>query len=31
MDVKLPQLAEGVESGTVVSTLVVEGQEVKTD
>ena len=31
MDVKLPQLAEGVESGTVVSVLVAEGQEVKTD
>ena len=31
MDVKLPQLAEGVESGTVVSILVAEGQEVKKD
>lgn len=31
MDVKLPQLAEGVESGTVVSILVREGQEIKTD
>jgi pyruvate dehydrogenase E2 component (dihydrolipoamide acetyltransferase) len=31
MDVKLPQLAEGVESGTVVSILVAEGQEVTTD
>lgn len=31
MDVKLPQLAEGVESGTVVSILVAEGQEIKTD
>src|ERR687895_247137 len=31
MDVKLPQLAEGVESGTVVSILVSEGQEVKKD
>src|ERR671938_311684 len=31
MDVKLPQLAEGVESGTVVNILVSEGQEVKKD
>jgi len=31
MDVKLPRLAEGVESGTVVSILVAEGQEVKKD
>jgi pyruvate dehydrogenase E2 component (dihydrolipoamide acetyltransferase) len=31
MDVKLPQLAEGVESGTVVSIMVAEGQEVKKD
>ena len=31
MDVKLPQLAEGVESGTVVSILVAEGQEIKRD
>jgi pyruvate dehydrogenase E2 component (dihydrolipoamide acetyltransferase) len=31
MDVKLPQLAEGVEGGTVVSILVAEGQEVKRD
>lgn len=31
MDVKLPQLAEGVESGIVVSILVAEGQEVKKD
>jgi pyruvate dehydrogenase E2 component (dihydrolipoyllysine-residue acetyltransferase) len=31
MDVKLPQLAEGVESGTVVSVLVSEGQEIKKD
>jgi pyruvate dehydrogenase E2 component (dihydrolipoamide acetyltransferase) len=31
MDVKLPQLAEGVESGTVVSVLVTEGQEIKKD
>jgi pyruvate dehydrogenase E2 component (dihydrolipoamide acetyltransferase) len=31
MDVKLPQLAEGVESGTVVSILVSEGQELKKD
>src|SRR3972149_5017915 len=31
MDVKLPQLAEGVESGTVVNILVAEGQEIKKD
>ena len=31
MDVKLPQLAEGVEGGTVVSILVSVGQEVKKD
>jgi pyruvate dehydrogenase E2 component (dihydrolipoamide acetyltransferase) len=31
MDVKLPQLAEGVESGTVVSILIAEGQEIKKD
>ncbi|HXV50095.1 MAG TPA: dihydrolipoamide acetyltransferase family protein [Candidatus Binatia bacterium] len=31
MDVKLPQLAEGVESGTVVSILVAQGQEIKKD
>jgi pyruvate dehydrogenase E2 component (dihydrolipoamide acetyltransferase) len=31
MDVKLPQLAEGVESGTVVNILVKEGQEIKKD
>src|SRR5215510_8134761 len=31
MDVKLPRLAEGVDSGTVVSILVSEGQEVKKD
>jgi pyruvate dehydrogenase E2 component (dihydrolipoamide acetyltransferase) len=31
MDVKLPRLAEGVESGTVVSILVSEGQEIKKD
>lgn len=31
MDVKLPQLAEGVESGTVVGILVAEGQEIKKD
>lgn len=31
MDVKLPQLAEGVESGTVVAILVAEGQEIKKD
>ena len=29
MDVKLPRLAEGVESGIVVSILVSEGQEIK--
>lgn len=31
MDVKLPQLAEGVEGGTVVTILVTEGQEIKKD
>ena len=31
MDVKLPRLAEGVESGTVVGILVAEGQEIKKD
>jgi pyruvate dehydrogenase E2 component (dihydrolipoyllysine-residue acetyltransferase) len=31
MDVKLPRLAEGVESGTVVSVLVSEGQEISKD
>ncbi|HWH77499.1 MAG TPA: dihydrolipoamide acetyltransferase family protein [Candidatus Binatus sp.] len=31
MDVKLPQLAEGVEGGIVVSILVAEGQEIKKD
>jgi pyruvate dehydrogenase E2 component (dihydrolipoyllysine-residue acetyltransferase) len=31
MDVKLPQLAEGVEGGTVVNILVSEGQEIKKD
>lgn len=31
MDVKLPQLAEGVESGTVVNIMVSEGQEIKKD
>jgi pyruvate dehydrogenase E2 component (dihydrolipoamide acetyltransferase) len=31
MDVKLPQLAEGVESGTVVSILVAEGQRIQKD
>jgi len=31
MDVKLPQLAEGVESGTVVNILVSEGQEIQKD
>jgi pyruvate dehydrogenase E2 component (dihydrolipoamide acetyltransferase) len=31
MDVKLPRLAEGVDSGTVVSILVSEGQQIKKD
>src|SRR5512141_214447 len=31
MDVKLPQLAEGVEGGTVVSILVSEGQMIDKD
>src|SRR5436309_15835853 len=31
MDVRLPQLAEGVESGTVVNILVSEGQEIQKD
>ena len=31
MDVKLPRLAEGVESGIVVNILVSEGQEIKKD
>jgi len=31
MDVKLPQLAEGVEGGTVVSILVAEGQVIEKD
>ena len=31
MDVRLPQLAEGVETGTVVSILVSVGQEIKKD
>ncbi|HJX09135.1 MAG TPA: lipoyl domain-containing protein, partial [Candidatus Binatia bacterium] len=31
MDIKLPQLAEGVESGTVVAILVAEGQDIKKD
>ncbi len=31
MDIKLPRLSEGVESGTVVSVLVAEGQDVKKD
>jgi pyruvate dehydrogenase E2 component (dihydrolipoamide acetyltransferase) len=31
MDVKLPQLAEGVEGGTVVSILVAEGQVITKD
>jgi pyruvate dehydrogenase E2 component (dihydrolipoamide acetyltransferase) len=31
MDVKLPRLAEGVDSGTVVNILVSEGQEIKKD
>ena len=31
MDIKLPRLAEGVESGTVVNILVKEGQQIKKD
>jgi pyruvate dehydrogenase E2 component (dihydrolipoamide acetyltransferase) len=31
MDIKLPRLAEGVESGTVVNILVNEGQQIKKD
>jgi pyruvate dehydrogenase E2 component (dihydrolipoamide acetyltransferase) len=31
MDVKLPRLAEGVESGIIVNILVSEGQEIKKD
>ena len=31
MDVKLPQLAEGVEGGTVINILVSEGQEIAKD
>ena len=31
MDVKLPQLAEGVEGGTVVGILVAEGQSIEKD
>jgi pyruvate dehydrogenase E2 component (dihydrolipoyllysine-residue acetyltransferase) len=31
MDVKLPRLSEGVESGTVVNILIAEGQEIKKD
>jgi pyruvate dehydrogenase E2 component (dihydrolipoamide acetyltransferase) len=31
MDVKLPQLAEGVEGGTVVNILIAEGQEINKD
>jgi pyruvate dehydrogenase E2 component (dihydrolipoamide acetyltransferase) len=31
MDVKLPQLAEGVEGGTVVNILISEGQEIAKD
>jgi len=31
MDIKLPRLAEGVETGTIVSILVSEGQEIKKD
>jgi pyruvate dehydrogenase E2 component (dihydrolipoamide acetyltransferase) len=31
MDIKLPRLSEGVESGTVVSILVAEGQAIKKD
>ncbi|HEX2225829.1 MAG TPA: dihydrolipoamide acetyltransferase family protein [Candidatus Binatia bacterium] len=31
MDIKLPRLSEGVESGTVVNILVAEGQAIKKD
>jgi pyruvate dehydrogenase E2 component (dihydrolipoamide acetyltransferase) len=31
MDIKLPRLSEGVESGTVVNILVSEGQQIKKD
>jgi pyruvate dehydrogenase E2 component (dihydrolipoamide acetyltransferase) len=31
MDVKLPQLAEGVEGGTVINILISEGQEIAKD
>ena len=31
MDIKLPRLSEGVESGTVVNILVSEGQQIKRD
>jgi len=31
MDIKLPRLAEGVESGTVVNILVAEGQRIQKD
>ena len=31
MDIKLPRLAEGVESGTVVNILVKAGQQIKKD
>jgi pyruvate dehydrogenase E2 component (dihydrolipoyllysine-residue acetyltransferase) len=31
MDIKLPRLAEGVETGTVVNILISEGQEIKKD
>jgi pyruvate dehydrogenase E2 component (dihydrolipoamide acetyltransferase) len=31
MDIKLPRLSEGVESGTVVTILVAEGQPIKKD
>ncbi len=31
MDIKLPRLSEGVESGTVVNILVAEGQPIKKD
>ena len=31
MDIKLPRLAEGVETGTVVSILVSEGQQIQKD
>jgi pyruvate dehydrogenase E2 component (dihydrolipoamide acetyltransferase) len=31
MDIKLPRLSEGVDSGTVVNILVAEGQQIKKD